>query len=132
MSAKTAHHALIWSTLALAATGVTACSAPSIAGFKIAVPASISVTPGESSALTVSATATSKTAVTAALVIYYLPAGVTANPAAPTVATGDSTTITLIAAPDAKVGLSSNVQITGYAGLASSTAFVKVNVVAAP
>lgn len=117
----------IASTLPILA--LSACSTPTINGFNLsASPGSVALVPGETSYITVSAKATSTTAVTSAIVLYNLPAGVTASPASPTVTTGSETVIALTASNDAVVA-SNQVQVSGYAGLAYSDSLVTVAVI---
>ena len=126
----TVQRAALWLGSSLSMIALTACSQPTISGFNLsALPASINIQPGSQARFTVAATATSSAAVTAAIVLYYLPSGVTATPATPSVTTGSNLTIVLTAAPDAPIGITSKVQVTGYADLASSTQYVNVNVV---
>ncbi len=121
--------AWIGSTFCLLA--VTACSSPTINGFTLtAAPVSVSVPEGGSAFLTVAATATGNGPVTAAIVLYNLPSGITASPASPTVTTGAQTVITLTAAENAPI-VTNQVGVTGYAGLASGGSVISVAVVQA-
>ena len=126
----TVKRAALWLGSSLSVIALTACSGPTINGFDLtAGPAAITIQPGGQATLVVSATSTSNAAVTAAVVLFYLPTGVSAAPSAPTVTTGSQSTITLTAASSAPIGVSSNVQVTGYTNLAQSTKFVTVSVV---
>ncbi len=122
---------MTWLCSSFALLAVTACSSPTINGFNITAPASISVAQGGVAYLTVSSAATgsSTTPVTSALVLYNLPQGVTYSPAAPTVTTGSQTVIVLSAFQYAPIA-NNQVQVSGYAQLASSSAIVSVGVVA--
>ncbi len=118
---------LISSTVSLLA--VTACSAPTINGFTLTVaPVSISVPEGGSALLTVAATASGSSPVTAAVVLYNLPSNVTISPASPTVTTGSQTVITL-SASEGVPNVTNQVQVSGYAGLAYSGAVISVSTV---
>jgi hypothetical protein len=108
---------------------LTACSAPTINGFNIvATPSTLRLGPGGTTYMNIAATGSGSTPVTAAVIVYNLPEGVTTTPANPTVTTGSSTVITLTAAPNAVVGASTQVQVSGYAGLAYSNSVVTVSV----
>ena len=126
----TVKRAALWLGSSLSMIALTACSTPTINGFNLtAGPASISIAPGTQAYLTVSSTATNNAPVTAGIVLYYLPTGVTSVPSAPTVTTGSQSTIILSASPNAPIGVTSKVQVTGYANLAQSTQYVNVTVV---
>ena len=125
----TVRRASLWLAGTLSMLAVTACSGPTINGFNIvATPTAVGLGPGGTTYMNVAATATGGAPVTAAIIVYNLPPGVTASPANPTVTTGSSTIITLTAAPYAVPGASTQVQVSGYAGLASSNSLVTVNV----
>ncbi len=126
----TVKRAALWLGSSLSMIALTACSAPTINAFTLAAgPATINIQPGGQAQLVVSATTAATKPITAAIVLYYLPAGVTASPASPTVTTGSSTVITLSAAPNAPIGVSSNVQVSGIAYLAERDVYVNVGVV---
>jgi aminopeptidase S len=109
---------------------LTACSSPAINSFTItASPTALRLGPGGTTTMSVVATGSGTTPVTAAVIVYNLPEGVTTTPANPTVTTGSSTLITLTAAPNAAAGASTQVQVSAYAGLSSSNSMVTVNVV---
>jgi hypothetical protein len=126
----TVKRAALWISSSVSMIALTACSQPTINGFNLtAGPAAITIQPGGQAQLFVTSTATNSAAVTAAVVLYYLPTGVTISPNAPTVTTGSQTIILLNAAPNAPIGTTSKVQVTGYANLAQSTQYVNVSVV---
>lgn len=126
----TVKRAALWLGSSLSMIALTACSSPTINTFSMtAGPATINIQPGGQAQLTVSATTTASKPVTAAIVLYYLPTGVTASPASPTVTTGSSTVITLTAAPGAPTGITSNVQVSGIGYLAERDSYVNVSVV---
>ena len=120
-------------TLWLAGSGLllaaTACSAPTITAFAITAGPAITLAPGGSAVLNVSATSSSSTAQNAAIVIFNLPGQVSYSPSTPTVATGSQTSITLTASPLA-VPSTTQAQVVGVSGLAGSTVYVPVTVVA--
>ncbi len=126
----TVKRAALWFGSSFSMIAMTACSAPTVDSFSMtAGPAEIRVQPGGQARLIVSATTTASKPSTAAIVLYYLPAGVTASPASPTVTTGSSTTITLSAAPGAPIGVISNVQVSGITYLAEKDSYINVGVV---
>jgi uncharacterized membrane protein len=107
----------------------TACSGPTINGFTISAgPQTVNIAPGGTSTVTVAATTTASSPVSAALVVYNLPGEVSSSPVSPTITTGGSTTVILTAAPNAPAQ-SNDVQITAYAGLSSASAHITVTVV---
>jgi hypothetical protein len=129
----TVSRASLWLAGTITLLAAAGCSAPTINGFKItAGPSTATVTAGSSTYINVAATTGASSPVTAAVIVYNLPVGVSSSPASPTVTTGATqTTITISAAPNAQPG-TVPLQITGYAGLASSNAYVNLTVVAAP
>jgi hypothetical protein len=129
---KTVRRAALWLGSTVSLFAVTACSPVTIHGFTLtAAPASVSVPQGGTSYLSVASVATSNAPVTAAIVLYNLPPGVTASPASPTVTTGSQTTIALTAVEGAPI-VTSQVSVAGYAGLAYGGSAVSVSIVAGP
>jgi hypothetical protein len=125
----TVKRASLWLAGTLSMLAVAACSAPTINGFNIvATPASLYLNPGGVTYMNVAASATGSAPVTAAIIVYNLPEGVSATPANPTVTTGSSTVITFTAAPSTVLGGTAKVQVSGYAGLASSNSIVSLNI----
>ena len=119
--------ATLWlagSALLLAAT---ACSAPTITAFAITAGPAITLAPGGSAVLNVSASSSSSVAQTAAIVIFNLPPQVSYSPSSPTVATGGQTSITLTASPSAPAS-TTKAQVVGVSGLAGSTVYVPITV----
>jgi hypothetical protein len=128
----TVRRAALWLGGTLSLLAMTACSSVTIHGFNLtAGPASISIAQGGTSYLTVAAAASGSTPVTAAVVLYNLPPGITVAPASPTVTTGSQTVISLTASESTPIA-ANQVQVSAYAGLAYSDAVVSVAVIAAP
>ena len=120
--------AMLWLTCSTGILAVTACSGPTINGFTLSSGnTAASLGPGDTTYVSVASTSANKTPVTAAIVVYNLPQGVSVSPASPTLASGSQITLTLNAAPNAPAA-TSRVQISGYAGLASSDVYVNVTV----
>jgi hypothetical protein len=122
--------ASLWLACSGLLIAATACSAPTITAFAITAGPAITIAPGGSAILTVSATTTAGKPQTAGIVIFNLPQQVSYSPGSATVTTGGQTAITITASPIA-VPSTTQAQVVGYAGLAGSTVYVPVTVVAA-
>ena len=119
--------ATLWLASSCLLLAGTACSAPTITAFSIAASPNVTIAPGGTAILTVSANTSATTPQTAGIVIFNLPPGVSYAPSSPTVATGSQTAITLVAAPNA-VASTTQAQVVGYSGLAGSTVYVPITV----
>lgn len=127
-----ATRASLWLAATFPVLALAGCSAPTINGFNLtAGPSNITIAPGGTATIGIASTSTSNAAVTATIIIYNLPSGVSYSPASPTIASGTQSAITLTAAPDSPAA-TRQVQVSGIAGLADSNAYVTVTVVPNP
>ncbi|HEY3989774.1 MAG TPA: hypothetical protein VGM02_10785 [Acidobacteriaceae bacterium] len=108
---------------------VTATTPPTSGDFTLGVaPGTVTLTPGASQQVTLSATATGDFSGTIAVLVKNLPSGVTASPTTITVVPNAPEAITLTAASDAPATTPIQVSFVGTSGTLSHTATIQVSV----